>query len=187
MKEKNPVYKLVIVDISYCNFLRKYDYRVSYNANEKELRPFVGVLFTINNCKYFAPLSSPKPKHLKMKNQIDFYKIDSGKLGAINFNNMIPIPDGSYTVINTNAVCLTYAEKRYQNLLRDQLRWLNRAGGGLREKALKLYKKRTNNNLPQRVAERCCDFKTLEAKCREYIEKTIENDLTLDGDIGLTI
>lgn len=57
MKEKNPVYKLVIVDTSYCDFLRKYDYRVSYNANEKELRPFVGVLFTINNCKYFAPLS----------------------------------------------------------------------------------------------------------------------------------
>ncbi|MFQ9766248.1 MAG: type III toxin-antitoxin system ToxN/AbiQ family toxin [Thomasclavelia ramosa] len=168
MKEKNPVYKLVIVDTGYCDFLRKYDYRVSYNANEKELRPFVGVLFTINNCKYFAPLSSPKPKHLKMKNQIDFYKIDSGKLGAINFNNMIPIPDHSYTVINTNAVCLTYAEKRYQNLLRDQLRWLNREGQGLREKAMKLYIKRTNNTLPERVAMRCCDFLLLEEKSIEF-------------------
>ena len=53
-----------------------------------ELRPFVGVLLEINKCKYFAPLSSPKPKHIKMKNQVDFYKIDSGKLGAINLNNM---------------------------------------------------------------------------------------------------
>ena len=47
--------------------------------------------------KYFAPLSSPKQKHLKMKNDIDFYKLSNGKLGAINFNNMIPVPDGSYT------------------------------------------------------------------------------------------
>lgn len=26
-----------------------------------------------------------------MKNQIDFIKIDDGKLGAINLNNMIPV------------------------------------------------------------------------------------------------
>lgn len=54
MKEKNPVYKLVIVDTSYCDFLRKYDYRVSYNANEKELRPFVGVLLTMSSIGIYA-------------------------------------------------------------------------------------------------------------------------------------
>lgn len=128
MKKVDSVYQLVIVDKKYCDYLRKYDYRVSHNSDQKEYRPFVGVLFTMNNCKYFAPLSSPKPKHIKMKNQIDFYKIDSGKLGAINLNNMIPIPNSCYTVINTNNECLTYKEKMYQNLLRDQLRWLNREG-----------------------------------------------------------
>ena len=84
--------KLVTVNSKYCEYLRQYDYRVSFNSNEKETRPFVGILFEINEIKYFAPLSSPKPKHQKMKNTIDFYKIDSGKLGAINFNNMIPVP-----------------------------------------------------------------------------------------------
>ena len=44
------------------DYLRNFDYRVSYNANEKELRPFVGVLFEIGEIKYFAPLSSPKYK-----------------------------------------------------------------------------------------------------------------------------
>lgn len=38
---------------------------------------------------YFAPLSSPKPKHLKLKSKLDFLKIDNGKLGAIN--NMLPV------------------------------------------------------------------------------------------------
>lgn len=61
--------------------------------------------------KYFAPLSSPKQKHLKMKNDIDFYKLSNGKLGAINFNNMIPVPDGSYTLIGTKTQSLTYYYK----------------------------------------------------------------------------
>ena len=83
--------KLVRVNSDYCDYLRKFDNKVAYNKNQKELRPFVGVLFIIGNMEYFAPLSSPKAKHLKMKNTMDFFKIDNGKLGAINFNNMIPV------------------------------------------------------------------------------------------------
>ncbi|MCI8654857.1 MAG: hypothetical protein HFJ48_03155 [Clostridia bacterium] len=26
-------------------------------------RPFIGILFQIDTCEYFAPLSRPKPKH----------------------------------------------------------------------------------------------------------------------------
>ncbi len=64
--------KLVTVRSKYCEFLREYDCRVSINSNEKVARPFVGVLFEINNIEYFAPLSSPKLKHKKMKNTVDF-------------------------------------------------------------------------------------------------------------------
>ena len=55
--------KIVKINSDYCDYLRKYDIRVPYNAGSKELRPFVGVLFCVNNIEYFAPLSSPKPKH----------------------------------------------------------------------------------------------------------------------------
>lgn len=37
--------KIVKVDSDYCNFLRKYDDKVSYNAGNKELRPFVGIYY----------------------------------------------------------------------------------------------------------------------------------------------
>lgn len=179
----NPkhTYKLVTVHSEYCNYLRKYDFRVSFNAGEKELRPFVGILFEINDCKYFAPLSSPKPKHLKMKNQIDFYKIDSGKLGAINFNNMIPIPEDEYEIINVNVPNLITNERNYQELLKDQLRWINRDSFELKQKAKKLYLKRMDNKLSENIAKRCCDFRLLEEKCKEYeklkvIEK-VQNDI----------
>ena len=52
--------KIVKVNSKYCYCLRKYDCKVPFNAGSKELRPFIGVLFKINDCEYFAPLSSPK-------------------------------------------------------------------------------------------------------------------------------
>ena len=57
--------KIVRVNSDYCDYLRKFDNKVAYNKNEKELRPFIGILFPIDTCKYFAPLSSPKPKTQK--------------------------------------------------------------------------------------------------------------------------
>lgn len=54
--------KIIIVKVNskYCDFLRKYESKVSYNAGEKELRPFVGILFNIGNCEYFAPFVKSK-------------------------------------------------------------------------------------------------------------------------------
>lgn len=59
-------------DDEYCDFLRKSDPCVPYTMDKKRNRPFVGIVFSINGYKYYAPLTSPKPKHLAMKNQIDF-------------------------------------------------------------------------------------------------------------------
>lgn len=136
------LYDLVVVNSDYCDYLRNFDSKVSYNAKEKALRPFVGILFEINTMKYFAPLSSPKPKHLKMKNDIDFYKLQNGELGAINFNNMIPVPTSEYTLVDTNINNVSVKEKQYKMLLRNQLRWLNRDGDKLKNMALKLYRKK---------------------------------------------
>ena len=75
------------VEPSYCDYLREYDPKVPYTMDKKSTRPFIGIVLNINGFDYFAPLTSPKPKHLKMKNQIDFLKINNGIWGAINFNN----------------------------------------------------------------------------------------------------
>ena len=159
---------LVKIKTDYCDYLRKYDCRVPYNFNHKENRPFIGVLFEVENCKYFAPLSSPKIKHLKMKNKIDFLKLDKGKLGAINFNNMIPVTDENIIKINLDERVLDKEKEKYQKLLKEQIFWLNRNRLQLYTKANKLYNNYVNGKLDKNTFERCCDFKLLEIKCEEY-------------------
>ena len=167
--------KLVKVDVDYCDYLRQFDYRVVYNKNSKELRPFVGVLFTIRNMEYFAPLSSPKIKHLKMKNTIDFYKLDGGKLGAINFNNMIPVRKENYKLIDFDKKTSNIEELKYNNLLKEQLLWLNKYEDEILSKSYKLYYLYLNNRLTPNIKNRCCNFPLLEEKCFEYKKELVNN------------
>lgn len=159
---------IVKVDSKYCDFLRKYENKVPYNAGEKELRPFVGILFNIGNCEYFAPLSSPKPKHSRLANTLDLIKIDNGKLGVINFNNMIPVNKSNYNIIDLNEKTNDKNKSARILLLKNQLRWLNNNRVDIYEKSSNLYKKYVNNLLPINVRNRCCNFILLEEKCREY-------------------
>ena len=160
--------KIVRVNSNYCDYLRKYDNKVAYNKNEKELRPFIGILFKIDTCEYFAPLSSSKIKHLKMKNTIDFIKIKSGELGAVNFNNMIPVNKNNYSLVDLNKETLTISELKYQKLLREQLAWLNANYQQVKNKSFKLYQLYNEGRLPQNIKLRCCNFKLLEEKCTKY-------------------
>ena len=160
--------EIVRVNSDYCDYLRQFDNKVAYNKYEKELRPFIGILFEIDTCKYFAPLSSPKPKHRKMKNMIDFFKIKDGELGAVNFNNMIPVTDKNYTLVDLNKETLTIAELKYQKLLKEQLSWLNAHYRQVKNKSFKLYQLYNSGKLPDNIKSRCCNFKLLEEKCLEY-------------------
>lgn len=95
MKQKRL--NLYIVDIKYIRDLAKKDDNVLSVSpqEEKDRRPFVGIIIVCNNKKYCIPLSSPKQKHNKMKNDVDFTKIYDGDklIGVLNFNNMIPIDE----------------------------------------------------------------------------------------------
>lgn len=163
--------KIVRVDYKYCDYLRKFDNRVAYNKNEKEIRPFLGILFVIDTCEYFAPLSSPKEKHKRMKNTIDFFKIKNGELGAVNFNNMIPVKQCDYSLVDLNKETLTISEQKYQNLLKEQLDWLNENYYQVKNKSLKLYELYNNGKLSDSIKDRCCNFKLLEEKCQQYKNK----------------
>ena len=86
---ENKRLTLYYIDGDYIHYLRKFDSKVPYNKRAK--RPYIGIVYTYNDNDYFAPLSLPKEKHLKLKKKmIDIWKIDEGKLGIINFNNMVP-------------------------------------------------------------------------------------------------
>ena len=115
-------FSFYMVDTDYCDYLRESDPRVPYTMERKSIRPFVGIVFSVHNVHYYAPLTSPKPKHLHMKNQIDFLKINSGEWDAINFNNMIPVHPGSLRKVKIN-ILETDSQQNiaYKNLLSNQL------------------------------------------------------------------
>ena len=161
-------FKIVKVDYKYCDYLRKFDKRVIYNAGIKSLRPFIGILFKIDNIEYFAPLSSPKPKHKKLKNAIDLIKIDDGNYGVINFNNMIPVYSFNYEEFDFNMDGKSEKEKARIRLLINQLRWLNSNRKEIYSKSILLYHLYKSNNLDKSVRDRCCNFPLLEEKCKEY-------------------
>ena len=163
---------LVTIDSAYCDYLRKFDSKVPYNCAHKESRPFVGILFNINSIKYFAPLSSPKAKHLKMKNTLDVLKIKNGKLGIINFNNMIPVQENNYKLIDIN-YNFKY-DRQYYNLLGEQLEWLNRCKNKIYKKSQFLYNSYINDKVTASLKKRCCNFILLEEKCLEYNHNLIK-------------
>ena len=160
-------YKIVKLNYKYCDFLREFDYRVAYNSGSKELRPYIGVLFKIADIEYFAPLSSPKPKHKSIHRSIDMIKLDDGNLGVINLNNMLPVLSNNYEILDLNSPKNISEIKRY-NLLKKQLRWLNSNRISINKKANNLYKMYVNGKLSDNIKSRCCNFILLESKCKEY-------------------
>lgn len=111
--------KLVKINSEYCDYLREFDQKVPYNFDKKKNRPFVGVLFKVGDYKYFAPLTSPKEKHLRMKNSIDFLRLDGGKLGAINFNNMIPVKNDNITLIDLKQDLSVINDEKYKKIVTE--------------------------------------------------------------------
>ncbi|MDR3260063.1 MAG: type III toxin-antitoxin system ToxN/AbiQ family toxin [Fusobacteriaceae bacterium] len=157
---------LVKLADGYLDYLAKYDKKVPQNKNEK--RPYVGILFEIGEIKYFAPLTSPKLKHEKMRETLDFVKIEGGKLGAINLNNMIPVNKIAIIEYNINKLKLL-GDSMYP-LLNNQMRYINKNSKRIRDRATKLYYE-VNSGKVNPIIERCCNFKLLEEKAILYMKK----------------
>ena len=119
-----------IVD-TYISFLHQFDAKVCFNKHES--RPYIGIILQVNDIKYYAPFTSPKAKHLKMKNTIDFRKIANGKYGALLLNNMIPVVDQALIEIDINDI----SDHKYRRLLQNQYLELNKDSSIIQKNAKK--------------------------------------------------
>ena len=154
--------KIYYLDDDYIDYLRQFDNKVAYNKNST--RPYVGIVYRINELNYFAPLSSPKPKHLKMSNKaIDIFKIDNGQLGIVNINNMIPTP-----LECISEVLPAINDIKYKILIENQTTFINNHKREFFTKLKHFLAQYDKDYLPNNVKDRCCDFKLLEIKCKEY-------------------
>lgn len=170
--------KWYIADKKYVNYLRKFDEKVENIDYNSKLKPYIGILITINELNYYVPISSPKEKHYKIREGMDFVKImqDDKIIGVLNLNNMIPILD-------KNVKALKYKEiEKYRDFTSDkekslyiaflnfELNLINNKIEKIKKNAVKLYNEKINNPTSN-IAKRCCDFKLLEQKALLYNKK----------------
>lgn len=174
---------LYTLDVKYVRDLANADNRVMSVSPQqhKENRPFVGIIIIMEQHNYCIPMTSPKPKHSKMKNDLDFSKIlDSNNclIGALNFNNMIPVSDDVIQKLDIRPSSSdTPKERAYKELLNNQLDWCNDNIDNIIKKANKLYRLITQS--PEKsfnLTRRCCDFKKLEAVLERRLAKVQSNE-----------
>ena len=125
-------------------------------------RKFIGIVLEVNGFKYFAPLSSFKPKHETMKEGLDFIKL--GRYSVINLNNMFPVPDGLFTYVNI----ANERDPHYRSLLMAEYRIIRVRQDLIKKNAAALYKHKVENGNNTPLAKRCNDFTALEKACLEY-------------------
>ena len=158
---------LYTMDMKYVRNLHSADDRVQSVSPQihKSNRPFVGVVVICGEHQYCIPLDHPKPKHLTMKNDIDFTRIfhDEKLIGVMNFNNMIPVDDSVITKMNVKINKNDSAEtKAYKNLCSNELDWVQKNQDAIIKKANKLYDMINSDKTNSNLRKRCLDFKKLE-------------------------
>ena len=165
---------LYLIDMKYIRDLAKADDHVMSISPQlgKETRPFVGIVIVCGLQKYCIPLSSPKPKHKSMKNDVDFTKILDGEklIGVLNFNNMIPVDEGCMIPLNLRITGKDdIASKKYKKMAIKQLDWCRRNQEAIVKKANKLYMMVQSERASGFLKKRCCNFKKLEKVLQKWI------------------
>jgi protein AbiQ len=162
---------------SYLDYLREVEHRIPRtNYGDDRYKPFFGILFEIDELYYVTQVSHPQPRHEKLKQQKDFYKIFDPKhtsrlIAVINLNYMFPIPKSETSEfkkseIDTYRTFKSDKEKsKYIDLLDTELYVINSMDIGTKAKELYNLKYCKPEHI---VSKRCIDFKHMEQLAKEY-------------------
>ena len=150
------------VKSEYVEYLSKHHEHLFYDRGNNR-RKYVGIILDINGYKYFAPLSSFKEKHKKIKEGVDFIKIKD--YAVININNMIPVPQGAFNSPDINAE----KDPHYRYLLQAESREINRQKNRILKNAQIVYSHKKKYGTSTLLAKRTNDFNKLEQLCDKYV------------------
>ncbi|MCR5796577.1 MAG: type III toxin-antitoxin system ToxN/AbiQ family toxin [Eubacterium sp.] len=155
---------LCSIDARYLKFLHSVDYRVSVKYNN---RPFVGFITMLNGINYVIPLTSQttaeRAKNGKGKRSArmtTFIRDSSGvEIANLLHNNMIPVPDNAYTILQIDATKNTYET--------NEIRFVRKHKEDIIKKAKKVYSDRLAGK-DLFLCKHCCDFAKLESASRRF-------------------
>lgn len=178
-----------IINEKYADYLRSnFEPRIPHtDYGEGKYKPFFGELFRSGDLVYVTQVTSPKPRHYKMKNSLDFHKIYiNGRLiSCVNLNYMFPVPEAElndldYSRIDSLVDFDTEKDKNnYIRLLKLELQEINRLN--IEQDAFKLYKRKYDKP-DDTISKRCFDFLYLEKCAVKWTDRSPDNDdLVLAG------
>ena len=156
--------KIYEIQNAYIDYLSEFAPHLFHNKKvlQSNERKYIGIILKVNEHDYFAPLSSFKQKHYKMKEGLDFIKIKT--FAVINLNNMFPVPKSQVIDFDIKSV----KNPKYKELLQREYRIITSLEKRIIESAEKLYNYKIENKDNTPLAKRCNDFLLLEQKATEY-------------------
>lgn len=167
--------KWITIDKNYTDYLRENcESRIpNTEYGSDKLKPFFGILFEVGDLVYVTQVSSYKPRHSYIKNDIDFIKVlHKGKgICVINLNYMFPVPKRYVSVLKYKYIdnYLTFKSENdkgnYIALLKMELSEINKLN--ISAKAQRLYNYVIHNPY-KKVSERCFNYKLLEKYAQSY-------------------
>lgn len=154
------------LNTNYYHYLKQWDKRVPIANKKKHFRPFLGPFFLSDMFPYYLPLTSPKKKHQFIYQRGDIILIEEGRLGAINVNNMLPLPQQEVCQIQIEQM----EDNKYKKLLQKQLLWCIQNKEMIQRKVNNIYLL-YHKIKKEQLCKRCCDFPLLELNYYLYIGK----------------
>ena len=156
--------KFYEISETYIDYLSPHAPHLFHNSKKEQVntRKYLGIVLRVYDMDYFAPLSSFKAKHEKMKEGMDFLKV--GRYAVINLNNMFPVPVSECKYVDFSMV----NNKIYKDLLMAEYRIIKQMQEKIRKRAEQLYHHKRINGNSTPLAKRCYDFDKLERLCRSW-------------------
>ena len=175
------------VEECYIEHLRSVDDKVRIT---KGTRPYIGIVLTINNITYLAPLTSysedKKEKFDRINDNsllsLKIYELgnEENRLGMVQLNNMIPVSSSEMYLIDINQI--KNQDKKYAHLLNIQQIYLRKNKAILLKRANQLYgavnAQKSGKEAINFIGHLSCNFKSLEVAMTTYVKPQKSTELS---------
>ena len=156
--------KFYEVDGEYIKYLRvNGDQKIPNIEYEKHKKFFCGIVLTINNFNYFAPVSSYNKKvhtsFLIMDKDRETKELKA--ISSLRFSFMFPCP-----IEYLSQKDFSKEDEKYKILLRKELKYCNVHREKIEKLANEVYMLGKNENTRNRF--NICNFEVLEKECKKY-------------------
>ena len=155
---------LYSVSDDYINYLLTIDRNVMFNKD----RPYAGLLFELNEQKWYAPLTSFKEGNNYKPSYIWLYAVhdkdDGNKITAyIKFRSMIPVADCAIKLFD-----LDIKGQKYKDLLLKQHFSIKSDKDKVVKKAQTYFDLINKKRVGEEEQSKSCNFQKLAAACKSF-------------------